>query len=575
MNEFSGLIEKLDKFIRKYYKNQLLKGLILFISLFIALLLIITLFEYLTYANSTLRAVLFYSYAIINFIVFVRLIAIPLLKLYKFGKQISYEQASEIIGIHFSEIRDKLINTLQLQQLFSQQENHDGTEMLSACIDQKAAHLKPYSFSMAIDFKVNRKYLKFLIPVSVVFLFLLIVYPSIITESSNRIIHYNTFFEKPAPFTFSIQNNELKGLQQQDFLLKVKIDGKHIPDEVFINTAESEYKLTRESGNIFQYNFRNLQKNIPFFLSSEGFRSKDYEIQAIPVPMIIDFEMQMNYPAYTGRRPEVIKNSGDATVPCGTSVVWRVKTKDAQKVQFRINSKNLDISQATPGFFTYRQNFYESQAYVVNTRNQFLTNNDSLKYVINVIPDAYPSIDIREYKDSVYLSNLYFKGNINDDYGFSKLVFKYKKERTDDDQGGEISKQIPLTSGLNRQEFYHYFDMSSLNLQPGESLEYYFEIWDNDGVKGPKMTKSQKYVFKAPTEEEIDKQTEEDHQDFKDKLEQTVKDINKFQKQVEALDKKLIDKQNLSWQERNQMEDLVKQQKQLQDNIEQLKEQLK
>ena len=63
----------------------------------------------------------------------------------RMGKVISYEEAAVIIGNHFPEIKDKLLNLLQLQQL---QQTVDDSLLVSA-IEQKTAQLKPLPFHQA------------------------------------------------------------------------------------------------------------------------------------------------------------------------------------------------------------------------------------------------------------------------------------------------------------------------------------------------------------------------------------------------------------------------------------------
>jgi len=36
------------------------------------------------------------------------------------------------------------------------------------------------------------------------------------------------------------------------------------------------------------------------------------------VPVLLDFQMQLNYPNYTGKKSELIKNTGSAIIPEGT-----------------------------------------------------------------------------------------------------------------------------------------------------------------------------------------------------------------------------------------------------------------
>ena len=116
MSESSVLIEKLEGFISKYYKNLLLKGGIYFVSIFLIFLLLFSVLEYFGQFSTTVRTALFWLFTSINAVVFWKWIAQPLKGLYRLGKSLSYHDAAKIIGEHFSSVEDKLINLLQLQQ---------------------------------------------------------------------------------------------------------------------------------------------------------------------------------------------------------------------------------------------------------------------------------------------------------------------------------------------------------------------------------------------------------------------------------------------------------------------------
>ena len=104
---YNILIEKLDAFTRKYYKNQLIRGGIYSFSLLLLFFLCVTALEYFGQFNTTVRTVLFYCYLLGNGYVITKLIFIPLVKIYKLGKIISHEEAARIIGKHFNNVQDK------------------------------------------------------------------------------------------------------------------------------------------------------------------------------------------------------------------------------------------------------------------------------------------------------------------------------------------------------------------------------------------------------------------------------------------------------------------------------------
>jgi hypothetical protein len=90
---YTFLLAKVDSFIRKYYLNKVLKGvLFLLASALIAFVFIISA-EHVARFNSFVRAVLFYTFISINLWVFIAYFFIPLLSYLKLGKSITHEQA--------------------------------------------------------------------------------------------------------------------------------------------------------------------------------------------------------------------------------------------------------------------------------------------------------------------------------------------------------------------------------------------------------------------------------------------------------------------------------------------------
>src|SRR5207244_7183042 len=110
MDNYQLLLQKLDAFIRKYYRNQLIRGGIYAFTLGLAFYLAVTTLEYFGHFSTGLRTVLFYSFVATILFIIVRFVAIPLSHLYRIGKIISHEQAAKIIGDHFKEVQDKLLN---------------------------------------------------------------------------------------------------------------------------------------------------------------------------------------------------------------------------------------------------------------------------------------------------------------------------------------------------------------------------------------------------------------------------------------------------------------------------------
>src|SRR5690349_2864807 len=136
MNNYDWLISRLDAFIRKYYANQLIRGSLVLLSCLLFYILTVSVGEYFLYMPSWLRISIVSLFVLLGSAALIVWVIIPLSKMARLGRVISHEQAATIIGTHFPEISDKLLNILQLRR---QADTHVSRELLEASIDQKAA----------------------------------------------------------------------------------------------------------------------------------------------------------------------------------------------------------------------------------------------------------------------------------------------------------------------------------------------------------------------------------------------------------------------------------------------------
>ena len=193
-----------------------------------------------------------------------------------------------------------------------------------------------------------------------------------------------------------------------------------------------------------------------------------------------------------------------------------------------------------------------------------------------MIPDVYPSITVEEHPDSLSTKRIGFRGEVKDDYGFSKLEFKYKVVSPEDSalsaftQNNEKSVSIAINKSVTQDNFFHYWDISPLGIMPGDQIEYYFEVWDNDGVNGAKSARTQKMVFKAPTLQQLSEATEKQNNKIKDDLQSSIKKAKDLQKDMNDISKRMLDKKAVGFEEKKKIQDLLDKQKELQKTVEEL-----
>jgi hypothetical protein len=558
--------QKIKEFVRKYYLNKLYKGALLFVMITLGIFIAFALLEYFSYLNSTSRAVLFYSYLALFFATIAIYVVHPLLKITGLGKTLNSTAVSKIIGKHFPEIDDKLLNVIQLEAQI-ETGKYKSLDLLNAAIDTKIETLKPFAFVKAIPFKQSVRFAKWTAIPVLLFCVLFSTKSEIFTESTQRIVQYQQYFEKPAPYKIEVLNKNLSTLQNDDFTVNIKVEGEEVPNELFMVYEKRNYRCAKQSNTEFSYTFSNVQRDLTFQLQTDEVTTHPYTLKVLPKPVIVSYVMELAYPAYLNKNREIVENNGDATVPEGTRITWKFYTKNTDQIDFFFQDKE-EILTPEKEVFTYSLTARETFHYATVSKNSYFVNPDTLSYNIQVIKDLYPEISVQSQTDSLFADRVYFKGNIRDDYGFSSLKFVYSVF----DEYKNLLEQnniidIHIDKNATIQDFYFHFDAGSLNLHPGYSMEYFFEVRDNDAINGFKAAKTQSVAFRLKTMEEINKEIAQGNEKAKTSMDDLAKEAADLVKELEKFSQQILQTNEPTWQDKQKMDALMEKYKELQDKI--------
>lgn len=571
MDSKSDILSALDAFIRKYYKNLLIRGTLYAVGIVVTLFLVAVLLEHWGWLSTAVRACIFWFGVVAVATVVGLFVVRPLLKMNGLGKRIDNAEAAKIIGRHFPEVSDKLLNLLQLNSQLS----NFNSQLLQAAIEQKTSQLRPVPILDAIDLKGNRRYLKYALPPIAVLVVLLLAAPSSVIEPSKRIVNYQTIYERPAPFSFLILNKSLSVMQGEDFKLEITTEGEARPSEVYIDIDGRRYRM-KADGEVFSYMFKQLQRSHTLSFDGGGVSSKEYRLEVMPNPTVVSFRMLLSYPAYTGRQSETVVNLGDAAVPEGTKVRWLFQTQDADSLFFGLVDGKWSVVSGVDGNgrVEMSRSIMQNIDYTFFVKNN-ATVSDTLRYSISSIKDAVPMILVEEAVDSVYPDRHIFRGRIKDDYGFSRLVFTHKTTNSQDTTRNSLREaELAVEKGNTSQEFYFTFNTAEIELVSGDELEYYFEVSDNDGIHGPKTARSQVFEVKIPTEEELDKMLEQSSSEVRQSADAQMGELQKLQEEINEMMRRLVDKKELNWQDKKDLEEIAKKQKQVKEMMQQMQQQI-
>lgn len=543
LSGLNSTLSNLESFIKRYHLSSAIKGVMLFFGFGLLYAIFWVFVEHLFWLSTAGRTIVFWSLIFFEGILFYRFVITPLLNYFEVKRELSLDKAAVLVGQFFPEIKDKLLNAIQLNR-------QDKTELMLASIEQKAAEFSSFSFSKAVSFKDNMKYLRYVIaPLLVLAPFYLFGKQDKIENTIKRIVDYQTEYSPPAPFVFNVLNDNLSTVENESFKLLVTTQGAVRPDAVQIDLGGQTYFLNKEPNGQFSFLFSQPQKDQQFRLVSANVTSDDLILSVVKAPQIIAQELILNFPFYTGLKTKRVTSFSNLIVPDGTIVDWNIKTTSTDSVTFKDEASTIFLKKKGDLFVCSKQIFSRLE-YTLTTSNSQLKNYEALESYIDIIPDNPPTINIKSKKEDSDESPLYFYGQMTDDFGVSKLVLHYAPINDKDNK-----RLVEITSfDKERLDFFYNFP-NTLDLVPDTDYELFFEVFDNDPYPKPNRTRSATFFYNHKSQKTINSERLNTQEKALQDLQKSTQNQNQ---QPELYDPILMLKQKneLSFNDRQNIKDV-------------------
>ncbi len=562
MDSYNNILHKLSAFISKYYYTQMIKGAFVFVALALLVFLGILALEYFLWLNSPIRLMLLIGSVIVTLVLGLKYLIMPGIYLLRLKKGLNLKEASKIIGNHFPEVGDHLINLLDLA------EDKQRSELLLASIEQRSKLLSPIPFNKAIDISKSLAYGKYvLIPLLIIGVIGIAGQLNSLYDSYERVVNYDMAYEKPAPFKFIILSGDLNVLESEAYTLNIVTEGEIQPDKAYI-VIDGKERLLQRNKDQFSYTFRAPIQAQDFYMIANEIRSRSYHLTVLKTPSIQEFKTILKYPEYIQKQTDTLRGTGNAIVPEGTTVTWQIASENTNSVKM-VTKDTMYLFAALEGKYQHSRSVTNELDYEVTTSNENVAHYERLKYRIGVIKDANPSIRVNEVRDTVS-EGITYEGITSDDIKVSKIDLVYYVDNED------INTRILELARPGDRNYSFYYDFpSGMNLEKGKTYSYYFKVTDNDALHGGKVAKSQ--VFS--TDILNDRQEKERQLKEQDKLLREWEGaLDKFEEQEQSLKKLERDekeKNAFSFNEQRAIKDFLKQQQQQEALMEKFSKQLK
>lgn len=569
MTDLQLIHNNIKKYIRKYYLFRIIRGILLSTALLGLIFLFIIAIQYFYFLTVVTKQIIFYSFLVIVGAVLLEFIFIPIFKFLNILPAINNFKAASIISKKIPELKDVLINILELENIDSK-----NAELVQASINQKVKEIQVFNFSNSLKISELTTYLKYLIFPILLFLTLLFFNKSILLDGSQRFLNYTTYYEEKSPFNFILLNENLVIQSGTDLTIQLKIEGDYLPNLIFVNYGSNKIPMISNSlsKSVYEYTFKSINNNFSFNFEADGFDSKYFDVHVLPSPSVLDFTVEVNPPSYTSKSAFNVENTGDLVVPYGSKLFYDFTASDVDSLYLVFDStyvKTLFENRR----FTASYSAMKSSTYSVLVKNSFFAEH-LFKYNLTVIPDLLPNIKVDVAQDSSKYMTFYYRGQIADDYGFKAVTFNYQvvsKQQNDLDYNKFNSITVDISKNELTQDFYYMYDFNNLSLTSDQEVKYYFKVTDNDIISGYKSVKTPIFSFYIPSLNELDSAFNAQNENVEQQLQDAAQLSFDIQNDIENFQQKMLNENVSQWEKENFLENLLKKQENLKNTIDSLK----
>lgn len=578
---YEEIIAKLERLYKKEYTFIAAIGIQAWLLITIAAITSLAGFESIFHFSSAVRTIFFLLFSLLFFSGFILFVVIPALKYFNIFRSSNYYNAAGRVGKNFPQVKDDLLNAMQLVSKEQKIQAYSSI-LIYAAFKNVYNRTKDIRFESIISFKKSKELFIYLIAVLLVCVSAFGFYNNL-RAAGYRLIEFGKDFSTPPRFTFEIYPGSVSLTKGDDLTITIKVKGG-VPKKLNLEVKsmeETEFnheQLTADSTGEYRYQIFSVRNSFEYFVKAEEVESNLFTVTVIDRPVISSFEVTVSPPSYSGLPEIKQKDNGNITSLRGSRVSISLRSSKKLKGAKIIFDDSTDINFKTSDEFANASfKITKDNSYRIIVTDENGSQNDApITYSIKTLHDAYPGIDVISPNKNINLENdnrVPLLVKINDDYGFSKLMLHYQLSASRYEHPWEEYKKIELNINKKFKELDvdYVWNLTQLNLAVEDVVTYYFEVFDNDTFGGPKSAKSNTFLVRVPSLDEILTKADDVHTEAETDLKEIFKEAADLKKDLEKIDQSLKqDKKEITWEEKQQIEDALDKFEKLQEKADEI-----
>ncbi len=452
-------------------------------------------------------------------------------------------------------LQQRLISALELSDA---DPTLHSPALLAAASERAAALLHTVDPSKILDRDPLRTYLRLLGGVAAVALLCGALFGDDLAQAAQRCAHPLTAYERPPRTLITVRPGDLEVIKGEDATLQVHFAGDKPRRARIVRRPRTEApyqieELVVDRADSVAYTFPQVQQSFRYAIAVGDDRSPEYEVLVIDPPAVKRLRLHYQYPAYSRLPDRIEEEGGDIQGLPGTRVALEIAAnKPLSKAALVLDDTlsipaQLDGATARVAFQIERTGAY----HIALVDGKGAHNRDPIRYTIQVREDQEPEVALVDPgRDSDLPESLkvLLKAEASDDFSVEKIALVYRVNN-----GPEQHRALPI-SPQREVLVSHIWDLSAANLLPEDRIYYHLEALDNNQVFGPQKGQSRQYALRYPSLYELYSEADQAQGEQLSSLEELEAEGQAHQAYVERVRRELLKSEELSWEQKKELE---------------------
>ncbi len=452
-------------------------------------------------------------------------LAVATVALLRFLRSRSLSWAARTIESQRPELRNNLINSLQLYPQLSDSARTAGSSapMILALIRQTREQIRRIEPASLVDLRPLRAKARLLALAATPVLALAAWQPDFpgrtLALVANPLEHL-----PPADIFIHVATRDVRVIRGDAVPVRAATSGAR-PDRVELvfkpagsgETAEAAQTVAMDKVEDGRYaaTVPEVSEDLVYRVVTGPFESPWYTITAVERPAVTDLKVTLYPPHYTGLADETF-NGGNIRGVKGSTLSFSAAANkdmahavialgDGREVPLKVAG---DTAQGSVVLF-------RSQPYRIRLEDAFGFENLPVTYEMVAVPDGFPLVEVLKPTEDLEVNGderLALEYRAGDDYGIREVTLVAVV--------GEREERIPVWRDEVARTLQETFiwDLDTIRLEEGDVVVYHLEVLDNDTISGPKLVKSRPLSLRLKNLKAEHRQVAEMIRDISDKM---------------------------------------------------------